>query len=181
MLARRITIALVTILVLTAFMLWGTDYIHAFVMRSANPEKERLAEEIDIVSQSIAKKPVQDEQAILKLAQLEKELAEEEAIFPESMDSALVIDSVIELAKSCGVTVVPMQTRDWSQKSANYMVYTVSILVEGDYEKIVTFISHLENELFENLTIVSIGISRGQKTDARPDSANLQLAVYSRN
>lgn len=182
MLAKRITIATITVLFLIAFMFWGTGYIQAYVMDSANPEKVILTKEIDTVNQSIAKMPERDEQLMLRLAQLEKELEEEEGkAIPESMDSALVINSILELAKSCSVTVTPLQTLDWSMKDEHYLVYTLQIQVEGNYEQIATFIGRLENELFENLIIVSLDISGGLKTDTKPDSANLQLAIYTEN
>ena len=74
--------------------------------------------------------------------------------------------------------VTPLQTNDWAPRGANYMVYNITILVEGDYAKIVPFISRLENELFGNLTIVSIEITQNKSEDALPDSARLNLAVY---
>jgi Tfp pilus assembly protein PilO len=181
MLAKRIIIATITLLFLIAFVRWGTDYVQAYVMDSANPEKAALTKGIYTANQSIAKIPKRDAQLTLRLAQLEKELAEEGKAIPESMDSTLVINSILELAKSCNVTVTPLQTRDWSMKGDHYLVYTLQIQVEGNYERIATFIGRLENELFENLIIVSLEISGGLKTDTKPDSANLQLAIYTRN
>ena len=181
MLAKRITIATITILFLIAFMRWGTDYIQARIIDSANPEKVTLTKEIDTVNQSIAKIPKRDEQLPLRLAQLEKELEEEGKAIPGSMDSTLVINSILELANSCNVTVTPLQTIDWSMKGDHYLVYTLQIQVEGNYEQTATFIGRLENELFENLIIVGLDISGGLKTDTKPDSTNLQLAIYTGN
>jgi Tfp pilus assembly protein PilO len=181
MLAKRITIATITILLLIAFMRWGTDYIQAYVIDSANPEKVTLVKEIDTANKSIAKIPKRDEQLMPKLVQLEKELEEEGKAIPKSMDSTLVINSILELARSCNVTATPLQTADWSKEGEHYQVYTLQIRVEGTYEQIATFIGRLENELFENLIIISLEISGGLKTDTALDSANLQLAVYTAN
>jgi Tfp pilus assembly protein PilO len=178
MLAKRITIATLTLLVLIAFVRWGTDYIRANVLDSANPQKAALLREIGTVNKSIARIPEPDEQQALRLAQLEKELGEAGKAIPESMDSTLVINSILELAMSCNVTVTPLQTRDWSMQGDHYKVYTLQIQVEGNYEQTATFIGRLENELFENLIIVSLDISGGLKTDTKPDSANLELAIY---
>jgi len=181
MLVKRITIATITILVLFAFLRWGTDYIQARVLNSANQEKAVLIKEINTANKSIARIPKQDGQLTLRLTQLEKVLAEESRAIPASMDSTLVINSILELAKSCSVTVTPLQTNDWSKKGEHYQVYTLQIQVEGSYELIAAFIDRLENELFENLIITSLDISGGLKTGTKPDTANLQLAIYTGN
>jgi Tfp pilus assembly protein PilO len=181
MLAKRIIIATIAVLFLIVFVRWGTDYIQAYVMDSAYPEKVMLTKEIDAANRSIAGMPKRDEQLTLRLAELEKELEEEGKAIPESMDSTLVINSILELAESCNVTVTPLQTVDWSMKGENYLVYTLHIQVEGNYEQTAAFIGRLENELFDSLIIVSLDITGGLKTDTQQDSANLQIAVYTRN
>jgi len=181
MLIKRITIAVLTLMLLVAFMRWGTEYIQAYVTDSSNPEKTALVKEIDMVNKTVAKIPKKDTQLTLRLAELEKELEAEGKTIPVSMDSTYVIDSVLELANSCNVSVTPLQTNDWSMKSEHYMVYTLQIQVEGKYDQIADFINRLENELFNNLIIISMDISGGLKTDTKPDSANLQLAIYTEN
>jgi Tfp pilus assembly protein PilO len=181
MLAKRIIIATITLLLLIAFVRWGTDYIQTWVLDSAKPEKVTLAKEIDTVQKSIADIPKPDAQLPVKLAQLEKELEQEGKAIPQSMDGTLVINSILELAQSCNVTATPLQTHDWSVKDEHYLVYTLQIHVEGNYEQIATFIGRLETELFENLIIVSSEISGGLKTDTEPDIADLQVAIYTGN
>lgn len=181
MLVKRIIIASVTVLILIVFMLWGTDYIQAYVLDSVSPEKVTLLKEIDTVNDSIAGIPEPDEQLQLRLSQLETELEEEGKAIPESMDSTLVINSILELAESCNVTATPIRTQDWSMKGDNYLVYKLQIEVEGNYTQTAIFINRLENELFDNLIIVGLDISGGLKTDTEPDLANMQLAVYTRS
>jgi hypothetical protein len=178
MLAKRILIALITLLALVAFMRWGTDYVQAYVIDSASPEKAALIKEIDTVNKSIDKIPKPDEQMTMKLAALEKQMTQQGTAIPGSMDSTLVINSVLGLAQSCNVTVTPLQTTDWSPKHQNYRVYTLALRVEGSYEQIATFISHLENDLYKNMVIASVEITGGLKPREDPDSANLQVAVY---
>jgi len=181
MLAKRIIIATITVLVLIAFTRWGTDFVQARVMDSANPKKAELTKEIDATNKSIAEIPERDGQLLNKLAQLEMELQEVGQAIPESIDSTLVIDSILALAYSCNVTATPIQTTDWSITAEQYLVYRLQIDVEGSYEQITTFISRLENELFETLIIDGLGVSGGLITDTEPNSASLQLAIYSRN
>jgi hypothetical protein len=181
MLAKRIIIATITVLILIAFVRWGLDYIQARVADSANAPKMSLINDIKAVNESIAKIPKPDKQLPLKLAQLEKELAAEGNAIPVSMDSTLVINSILELGQSCNVTVVPLQTNDWQANDEHHLVYTLQLHVEGDYEKIATFIGRLENGLFDNMIIVTFEIRGGLKTDTKPDTADLRLAMYTGN
>lgn len=181
MLAKKIIIATITVLLLIAFARWGTDFVQARVMDSANPKKAELTKQIDTVNKAIAAIPEPDEQLMFKLAQLEIVLREEGKTIPASMDSTLVINSILELAESCNVTAIPLETSDWSLTGEHYLAYTLQIKVEGDYEQIAAFIDRLENELFETLIITSLEISGGLKTDIEPDSATLQVALYTRN
>ena len=181
MLAKRIIIATITVLVLIAFVRWGIDYIQARVADSANSPKVTLIKEIAAVNASIAKVPKPDKQLPVKLAQLEKELAAEGKAIPVSMDSTLVINSVLELGQTCNVTVTPLHTSDWDKKDEHHLVYTLNIHVEGSYEQIATFIGRLENGLFDNLIIVTFEIRGGLKTDIKPDTADLRLAMYTGN
>jgi len=181
MLAKRIIIATITVLLLVAFARWGTDFVQARVTDSSKPKKAELTTQIETVNKSIANIPDRDDQLVGKLARLEMELQEEGKAIPEPMDSTVVINSILKLAQSCNVTATPLQTNDWTIIDNNYLVYTLQIKAEGSYEKIATFISRLEKELFENLIIVSLEISGGLKTNIEPDSANLQIAIYTRN
>ena len=181
MLAKRIIIATITVLVLIAFVRWGIDYIQARVADSANSQKVTLIQEINAINVSIAKIPKPDKQLTLKLAQLEKELAAEGNAIPVSMDSTLVINSILELGQTCNVTVTPLQTSDWEIKDEHHLVYTLQIHVEGSYEQIATFIGRLENGLFDNLIIITFEIRGGLKTDTKPDTAELRLAMYTGN
>lgn len=181
MLTKRIIIATITILLLITFVRWGPGFIQARVRDSANQQKTELTKKIDAVSANISKIPARNEQLPLKLAQLEKELADQGKTIPDSMDSELVVNSILELAISCNVTAVPLQTSDWTPTGENYSVYTLQISAKGDFEKIATFVSRVETELFDNLKIVSLEISGGLVVGTDPDTANLQVAVYTRN
>jgi hypothetical protein len=180
MLAKRIIIATITVLVLLAFVRWGSDFVQARVVDSAKPEKAELTKEIDAANKAIAAIPAPDGQLGDKLAKLGMELQEATAAIPESIDSTLVINSILDLAYSCNVTAIPLQTTDWSISDENYLVYTLQLNVEGSYEKITLFISRLENELSDTLIIDNLGISGGLVPGEEPDSATLQLAVYTR-
>ena len=181
MLTKRIIIATITILLLIIFVRWGPDFIQARVTDSANPQKTELTKSIDTANAAIAKVPERDAQLPLRLAQLEKQLADQGKTIPNSMDGELVINSILELADSCDVKAVPLQTSDWTSAGDNYRVYTVQIAAKGDYEKIATFVSRMETELFDNLKIVSVEISGGLVAGTDPDTANLMVAVYTRN
>jgi Tfp pilus assembly protein PilO len=181
MLTKKIIIATVTILVLIAFAVWGTNFVQARVMDSSKPEKTELTKEIDAVNQTIAGIPAPDDQLMPKLTQLEMVLEQEGKAIPASMDSTMVINSILELAVSCAVKATPLQTSDWTVTNEYYQVYTLQIKAEGSYENIANFIDRLENDLFDNLIIVSLEISGGLITDTEPDTASLQVAVYTRN
>jgi hypothetical protein len=180
MLTKRIIIATITVLVLVAFVRWGTDFVQARVVDSANPEKAELTKEIDAASKSIAEIPAPDGQLADELARLEAEQQAAGQAIPQSIDSTLVIDSILALAVSCNVTAIPLQTSDWSITEEDYLVYKVQIDAKGSFENLTTFIGHLENDLSETLIIDSVGVSGGLVTDTEPDSASLQLAIYSR-
>jgi hypothetical protein len=184
MLAKRIALAMVIIILLAVFIIWGIDFIQAVYKDSSNPERDSLVKEINKVNRLIDETPEPEVGLDLRLAQLEKELREEEQIIPDAMDSTTIVDAILKLAEPCDVTVTPMRTRDWSPESTHYMVYTVNIVVEGSYQEVENFVERLENELYNNLTIVSMEILGGVQTDsedAEPDTANLQVEIYTRN
>jgi Tfp pilus assembly protein PilO len=180
MLTKRIIIATITILVLVAFTQWGTDFVKARVIDSAKPEKAELTKQIDAATSSIAGIPKPDGQLVNELARLETELHAVSQAIPASVDSTLAIDSILALAYSCNVTAVPLQTSDWGVIEKQYLVYKVQINVMGSFEQITTFISRLENELFETLIIENLGVTGGLVNDTEPNIATLQLAIYSR-
>jgi Tfp pilus assembly protein PilO len=181
MLAKKIIIATVTVLFLIAFARWGTEFVQGRVIDSAKSEKTELTKRINVANKAIAAIPQPDEQLMTKLAQLEMALKNENIAIPSSMDSTLVINSILELATSSNVTAVPLETTDWASSGEHYKVYTLQVKVMGDYEQIATFIDRLENGLFETLIITSLEISGGLKTDIDPDTATVQVAVYTRN
>jgi Tfp pilus assembly protein PilO len=181
MLTKRIIIATITILLLIIFVRWGPGFIEARVTDSANPQKAELAKAINTANATIANIPAKNAELPLKLAQLEKQLADQGKTIPNSMDGEVVINSILELATSCDVKAVPLETSDWTSAGDNYLVYTIQIAAKGDYEKIATFVSRMEKELFDNLKLVSVEISGGLVAGTDPDTANLMVAVYTRN
>jgi hypothetical protein len=183
MLAKKIIIATITVILLIAFARWGTDFVQARVVDSANSKKTEITKQIDAVKKVMAAIPAPDTQLMRKLAQLEMEQKEEGNAIPATMDSALVINSILELANSCNVTAVPLETTDWIATGEHYMVYTLQISVKGEYEKITNFIDRLENELFDTLIINNLEFSGGLKPDpdGEPDTASLHVAIYTRN
>jgi hypothetical protein len=181
MLAKKIIIATVTVLLLIAFARWGTEFVQGRVTDSAKSQKTELTKQIDVVNKAIAAIPQPDEQLMTKLAQLEIALKNEDIAIPASLDSTLAINAILELAASCNVTAVPLETTDWASSGEHYNVYTLQVKVKGDYEPIATFIDRLENGLFETLIITRLEISGGLKPDIEPDTATVDVAIYTRN
>ncbi|MFA5309866.1 MAG: hypothetical protein WC370_10350 [Dehalococcoidales bacterium] len=181
MLTRRIIIATVTVLLLIVFVLWGSGWVQDRVKDSSNTEKAELVTKIDSVNKSIAAIPEPDDQLVSRLAQLQIELEEVGKTIPSSLDSTTVINYILELAESCNVTAVPLQTEDWSPFGDHYMVYTLQIRAEGEYAEIADFISRLESGEYDNLIISSLEITGGVIPGDEPDAANLQIAIFTRN
>jgi hypothetical protein len=181
MLTKRIIIATITVLVLVAFVRWGSDFVQARVVDSAKAEKTELTTKINTAKESIAGIPEPNGQLASELSRLEAELQAAGLAIPESIDSTQVIDSILALATSCNVTAVPLQTSDWAIIEEHYLVYKLQIDVKGSFENITTFISHLENDLCETLIIDGLGVSGGLvPEDDEPNSASLQVSIYSR-
>jgi hypothetical protein len=100
------------------------------------------------------------------------------------MDGTSIIDTILKLAESCNVTVTPMNTNNWTLEGTHYMVYTINIIIDGDYYHIEDFIDRLENSLYDNLAILDLAISGSQSSDIEdpePVTANLRLGIYTRN
>jgi len=184
MLKNRIVIAAAIIALLATFILWGVDFIEDIYRNSANQQRDSIVQEIDAVNMSIEQIPEPEEGLDIKLAEIEEELNKEKQIIPDSMDGATIVDTILKLAESCNVTVTPMSTHNWSSESTHYLVYTVNIIVEGNYRNVEDFIDRLENDVYDNLAILSLGISGDQSTEdeePEPINANLRIGVYTRN
>jgi Tfp pilus assembly protein PilO len=180
MLVKRIIIATITVLVLLAFARWGTDLVQARVLDSANPQKAELTKQIDAAKKSLAGIPKPDGQLEAQLAQLETELEQANSAVPSQIDSTSVVNSILDLALSCGVTVTPLQTTDWSMFDKHYLVYKLQLEVKGTFQQIATFINRLENGTFETLIIDNLDISKNPETEATPYTSVVNVAVYTR-
>jgi Tfp pilus assembly protein PilO len=181
MLVKRIIIATFTVLVLLAFVRWGTDLVQARVLDSANPQKAELTKQIDTVKKSIAGIPKPDGQLEAQLAQLETELQQANSAIPSLIDGTSVVDSILDLAVSCGVTVTPLQTTDWSMVDKVYLVYKLQLEVKGTYEHIATFIDKLEHGAFETLIVENLDVSKSPDGETEPYTATVNVAVYARS
>jgi len=156
----RLLITTVIIILLMGYCLIGGNYL-----KQLNGQKA-LATQIAEVTQTLSEiaKPSKDLEQ--RLAEAEASLAAEQGLFPSKINTTQVINTILGLARSCGVKAIPMVTQPWSTETVgkhSYQVLRLTVAVEGSFSQLVDFASSLEEGEYTTLVIENLSASKGSE------------------
>jgi len=182
---RKLLVIILTIALLAVYYILGTDYL------KQNREHEALAAEITEANLALAEIPPPLADLESQLADARTELDAAKQVFPDRLNSTLIINSILRLADEIGVKAIPLVTQPWATESVNeeaYFVFRLHVAVAGTFTQLSSFLSRLENgeneTLFlEYVTVDSVNESfrgDGDYASTIPVDASLEIAVYSR-
>jgi len=171
----------ITSLVVYAYL--GMDYM------KQRKEQETLASQITELTQILAEIPEPAQDLEQQLAVAQANLAAEQSVFPEKMNSSQIISTILRLATYSEVKAIPLVTDPWSTETIGeyeYHVFRSDIAVRGSFSQLLSFISQLENGELKTLIVeeLSIIVSTEQPEDevttdgAIPITASLDVAIY---
>ncbi len=175
-LMSKLLIAILIISLLVVYYILGMDYINQ------RREREALAFQIATVTQALAQMsdPPQNLERRLEVAQ--ERLAAEQSMFPTQFNSTEVVSTIMELANSLGVNVVPLVTQSWLTEVVgenNYDVLRLTIAAEGNFSQLVNFVSRLENGEYQTLVVEDLTVDRAVTASEGNGSAGVVLYIAS--
>ena len=177
----RLLITTVIIILLMGYCLIGGNYLKQL------KEQKALAAQIAEATQTlsgIAKPPADLEQ---RLAEAEDGFAAEQGLFPSKINTTQVINTILGLAKSCGVKATPMVIQAWSTETVgkhSYQVLRLTVAVEGSFSQLVNFASSLEEGGYTTLVMENLSATKGSEQSEEgtiPLTGNLKLAIYTQS
>ncbi len=184
-LMSKLLIAILIISLLVVYYIFGMDYINQ------RREREALAFQIATVTQALAQMsdPPQNLERRLEVAQ--ERLAAEQSMFPTRLNSTEVISTILELANSLGVNVIPLVTQSWLTEVVgenNYDVLRLTVAAEGNFYQLVNFVSRLENGEYQTLVVEDLTVDKAVTASEGNGSAGVvsyiasfDLAIYAQS
>ena len=179
-LRNKLLIAILIIALLVVYYVFGMDYINQ------RQEREALAFQIATVTQALAQisDPPQNLEQRLEVAR--ERLTAEQSMFPTQFNSTEVVSTIMELANSLGVNVIPLVTQSWLTEVVgenNYDVLRLTIAAEGNFSQLVNFVSRLENGEYQTLVVEDLIVDRVATVSEGTVSyiASFDLAIYARS
>ena len=108
------------------------------------------------------------------------------------MNSAQVINTILELADNCEVKAVPLVTRPWSIKKVgehDYHTFRLNVAFEGSFLQLISFLSALENGELKTLIVENLsisGVNEQPEEEGVPErtmliTASLDLVIYNQS
>jgi Tfp pilus assembly protein PilO len=103
---------------------------------------------------SSIEKDIQDMQA---------EIEEAAVAIPEKMNSNDILEEVLDLGKDHMVSVLPLNSQDWSDSKIGqhtYHVFRMNLSLEGSQENIVEFLREMQSSLYPPMVLEDVSLSR---------------------
>lgn len=82
---------------------------------------------------------------------------------PERMNSNDILEKVLDLGETHQVTVIPLNSRDWSSTKLGqneYQIFHMSLSLKGEQEAIVNFLAEMQSELYPTLVLEDVSLTR---------------------
>ena len=149
-------------------------------------EHERLTEELSLAElrldgSGFEQLLSQQEELEEQLSQTKSQFEATNAIFPQPIGSIAFNDTLFDIAETCGAEVIEISSSgpvSGNLEGIACHVQTLTTRVEGDVTNLISFITHLIDNL-TNGVVKSVEISIPKDTGAKKPSANIKLAIYS--
>jgi len=171
---RLLTITLVVCLIVVYFYS-GVEYV------KQRQKQTDIAVRINDSSRALSLLPQvpKDLKQRLEAAQLANLLAKE-GVFPGEVNTTDVISTVFKAADANKVTIIPFSTDPWREKKVEsrvFLVFRLSLKVEGNYSGLLGFIRQLEETDFHSMVIESLDVTKSE-TGTEKISGMVDLALY---
>jgi Tfp pilus assembly protein PilO len=99
----------------------------------------------------------------LNVRQLQASLDEASLAVPEKMNSNDILEKILKLGREYLVSVIPLNSRDWSTAKIgqhDYQVFRMDLSLEGTQEDIVDFLKEMQSELYPTLVVEDVSLSK---------------------
>lgn len=181
---KKIGAAVAVVVLVGAFMYWGTGFIYDLTRGQSSEEREALITEIEN-NQKILESRTEIDYSLeqqVKDAEYELDLKLEE--FPEDVDIPELVNEMLKLADENSITIIPLRTTSWAAAPrSGYQVYRFQIQVNGNVDDILSFITDVENSNVSSAVTTSLQLSSESIGDAGQSWAarsTLTVSVYRR-
>ena len=179
----------ITLLIVASLVVHGifvTDY------KKQREEQEALALQIADATQTLEQLPRLPQDLEQRLAAAEANLVAEQSVFPSKVGTTQIINSILELADAYGVKAIPLASRPWLKEKVGkheYHVFKLTIVIEGNFSQLVSFVSKLEGGGFETLVTQNLRVLRVTEQSEEgnvpegtlPITASLDLSIYTQS
>ncbi len=163
------------------YYLVATDYL------KQRRENGALASRIEGMTQTLAQVPLSPADLEQRLNAAQSDFEATRNLFPDRLNTTMVINGILRLAEDTGVKAIPLITQPWRTESFSghdYSVFRLDISVTGAFTKLVDFTDQLENGEPHTLLIESVAVDRADDEEAEegtiPVEASLSVAVFAR-
>jgi hypothetical protein len=180
---RKLALILFITVLLAAYYWLGMGYLKE---RSRN---NTLSADIDETTLLLADipTPAADPQERLEAVQAELDAALK--TLPAKSNTTEIINSILQLADSTGIKIIPLQTSPWAIETYddyNVAVYQLNLAITGKSGRFLDFLDSLENGDFPTLVIENSSVNKADEThleDSLSESstqieAYLSIAIY---
>jgi Tfp pilus assembly protein PilO len=183
---RTILIAVLSVIIIVAGYILGTDY---FKQRR---EYDTFTSEIDGAKSELALIPLPSEELEQRLSEAQERLEDIHRVFPADLNTTIIINSILELADGIGIKAIPLVTQPWQSGTSDYFnfsVFRLNLKLTGSYNQLADFLSELESGEMQTLTAEYLLV---EKTSNVPDpekldgdnliiGASLDIAIYAQS
>ncbi len=187
----KLPITILIIILAVVYYLFGMDYMNQ------RQEQAVLTSQITEVTQTLSEIPEPPQSLEQRLEAAQANLAVEQSVFPDQVNTTRVIDTILRLADECEVKAIPLVTDPWSLENIgehSYYVFRLNVAVEGSFSQFIIFVSKLENGEFDTLIVENISVTRlSQQSEEEsvedesvaeeiiPVMASLDIAIYTQS
>jgi len=187
----KLPITILIIILAVVYYLLGMDYMNQ------RQEQAVLTSQITEVTQALSEIPEPPQNLEQRLEAAQANLAVEQSVFPDQVNTTRVIDTILRLADECEVKAIPLVTDPWSLENIgehSYYVFRLNVAVEGSFSQFIIFVSKLENGEFDTLIVENISVTRlSQQSEEEsvedesvaeeiiPVMASLDIAIYTQS
>lgn len=178
--AKQLILTIFIITLAIFYAVFGMGYLKQLEQR------EGLNSQIAEASQTLAEMPKPPEDLAEQLALAQEQHTEAQNSFPDKVSTTQLINTILAVARNCGVSATPVATQPWTLVTVGehkYPVLRLTLAVDGNFSQLLTFASQLEEAGYPTLLIDSLTVTRSSETSKEgvtPVSGSLKLVFYAR-
>jgi hypothetical protein len=150
---------------------------------SQNSEQEALRTKISDANEMIALIPEVPSDLEQLLADIEASLVSEQSKLTGQVNTTDVINTLLDMASTSRIDVVFISTTPWALvniENYSYLIFTISLDIEGELGALTTFLRTLEGELPESASVQHIVVAGDaeQGIESSLVTASMKVVIY---